>query len=116
MIFVIFVNIFENWMNNVYNLEIIVFDFDFNFLCEFFERIEFLIMLCVVFEDEFSYMVGIVKMCEFDLFEKEIENDFVMWLFIRGLFSFLVLYRMIKIKDIVFNLDENSIFIDVLLF
>lgn len=55
-------------------------------------------------------------MCEFDIFEKEIENDFVMWLFIRGLFSFLVLYRMIKIKDIVFNLDENSIFIDVFLF
>lgn len=112
LIFITSVNISENWMNNVYNLETTALDSDFNFLCEFPERTEFLTTPCVVSEDEFSYMVGVVKTCEPDSPEKETENDSVTRLLVRGLFSPSASYRMIKIKDIVSNLDENSIFID----
>ena len=109
LVFVTSVNLSENWMNNAYNLETTALDSDFNFLCEFPERSEFLNTPCVVSQDEFSYIVGVVKSCES---EKEIDGDVMTRLLVRGLFSPTATYRMIDIKGIVPSLDENNVFID----
>ncbi|XP_062617256.1 NACHT and WD repeat domain-containing protein 2-like [Saccostrea cucullata] len=110
LVFVTCVNLSKNWKNNVYNLETTALDSDFNFLCDFPEKTEFLTTPCVVSEDEFSYIVGVVKtVVSADTeSQEEIKTQFL----VRGLFSPSATYRMIGIRDIVQTLGEEDTFLD----
>lgn len=112
LVFVTSANISDHWKNNAYNLEITALDSDYNFLCDFPEKTEFLTTPCVVSEDEFSYLVGVVKTFTLDE-ENESENEFETRLLVRGLFSPSATNRMIKITDVIQTLGENDTLIDV---
>jgi hypothetical protein len=67
---------------------------------------------CVVSEDEFSYLVGVIKTFTSEV-ENETETDFKAHLLVRGLFSPSATNRIIKLTNIIPTLEENDTLIGV---